>query len=160
FLGSANLLEGRVVAARGGGMEGGVECFRFEVETDWGAPLSAFGRVPFKAGGRGTAAGRAEGGRPAAPPGGAADARALGRRGGNRAVPRRRDRVPAQGARSRAARALRPCASVQGGRPGAHRAARQGVYGRRRLNAVGTHPFERSTGSVRPRGRGPRPRNA
>src|SRR5262249_60878186 len=61
FLGSANLLEGRVVAAHGGGMEGGVECFRFEVETDWGAPLSAFGRVPFKSGDRVTTAVRPEG---------------------------------------------------------------------------------------------------
>jgi len=72
FLGSANLLEGRVVAAHGGGIEGGVECFRFEVETDWGAPLSAFGRVPFKAGDRVTAAVRPEGVRLAARPDGAA----------------------------------------------------------------------------------------
>jgi iron(III) transport system ATP-binding protein len=61
FLGSANLLEARVVAVRSGGTEHGAECFRFEVETDWGAPVAAFGRVPFIAGDRVTVAVRPEG---------------------------------------------------------------------------------------------------
>jgi iron(III) transport system ATP-binding protein len=61
FLGSANLLEARVVAVRSGGTQHGAECFRFEVETDWGAPVAAFGRVPFAVGDRVTAAVRPEG---------------------------------------------------------------------------------------------------
>ena len=61
FLGSANLLEARIVAARTGGMENGTECFRFDVETDWGARVPAFGRVPFNVGDRVTAALRSEG---------------------------------------------------------------------------------------------------
>src|SRR5262249_30015069 len=72
FLGSANLLEGRVVAAHGGGIEGGGGCFRFEGETASGAPLRTFRRVPFKAGARVTAAVRPEGVRLAARPDGAA----------------------------------------------------------------------------------------
>jgi iron(III) transport system ATP-binding protein len=61
FLGSANLLEVRVVSVCSGGMENGAECFRFELETEWGAPITAFGRVAFAAGDRLTAAVRPEG---------------------------------------------------------------------------------------------------
>jgi len=61
FLGSANLLEGRVVAVCGADAEHGSDCFRFEVETGWGAPLTAFGRVAFASGDKVTAAVRPEG---------------------------------------------------------------------------------------------------
>jgi len=66
FLGSANLLDARVSQIHGGGTEGGAECFRFEVETDWGAPVAAFGRVAFPVGDRVSAAVRPEGVRLAA----------------------------------------------------------------------------------------------
>jgi iron(III) transport system ATP-binding protein len=61
FLGSANLLEGRVVAVRDAEPDRGAACFRFEVETEWGAPVTAFARVPFAVGDRVTAAVRPEG---------------------------------------------------------------------------------------------------
>jgi iron(III) transport system ATP-binding protein len=61
FLGAANLLEGSVVATQSEGIEHGAECFRFEVETDWGAPITAFGRIAFAVGDRVTAAVRPEG---------------------------------------------------------------------------------------------------
>jgi iron(III) transport system ATP-binding protein len=61
FLGSANLLKARVIAVRNAGVENGTECFRFEVATEWGAPVTAFGRVPFAAGDEVTAAVRPEG---------------------------------------------------------------------------------------------------
>jgi iron(III) transport system ATP-binding protein len=61
FLGAANLLEARVVAVHAGGTDDGVECFRFEAETDWGAPMTAFGRQPYAAGARVMAAIRPEG---------------------------------------------------------------------------------------------------
>jgi iron(III) transport system ATP-binding protein len=67
FLGSANLLQVKVVAVHDGGSDGGAECFRFETETDWGAPLTAFGRVRFAEGARVTAAIRPEGVRLASP---------------------------------------------------------------------------------------------
>jgi iron(III) transport system ATP-binding protein len=61
FLGSANLLEARVVAAKSGGIEGGAPAFHFEMETGWGAPFTAQGRVPFNTGDRVAAALRPEG---------------------------------------------------------------------------------------------------
>lgn len=61
FLGAANLLEARVVAAGDGGTEQGAKNFQFEMETGWGAPFTAFGRVPFSAGNLVTAAVRPEG---------------------------------------------------------------------------------------------------
>src|SRR5262245_46553454 len=61
FLGSANLLEARVVAVASDGNEHGVERLRFEVATDWSAPITALGRMPFAAGERVTAAVRPEG---------------------------------------------------------------------------------------------------
>ena len=61
FLGSANLLEAKVVTVQSTGMEHGAECFRFEVETNWGAPITAFGRVRLAAGTGVTAAVRPEG---------------------------------------------------------------------------------------------------
>jgi iron(III) transport system ATP-binding protein len=61
FLGSANLLAGRIVAAERGSIEYGAECFRFQVETDWGARLTALGRLPLSAGDHVTAAIRPEG---------------------------------------------------------------------------------------------------
>jgi iron(III) transport system ATP-binding protein len=57
FLGSANLLDARIISVG----DGGKELFRFEVETDWGAQFTAFGRHPFKADDRVTAAVRTEG---------------------------------------------------------------------------------------------------
>jgi ABC-type Fe3+/spermidine/putrescine transport system ATPase subunit len=50
FLGSANLLKARILASSSGGTDHGIECLRFDLETDWGAPIAAFGRVPFAAG--------------------------------------------------------------------------------------------------------------
>jgi iron(III) transport system ATP-binding protein len=47
FLGSANLLKARILASSSGGTDHDVECFRFDLETDWGARMAAFGRVPF-----------------------------------------------------------------------------------------------------------------
>jgi len=61
FLGSANLQEGRVVAVRDAGSERGAACFGFEVEMEWGAPVTAFGRVPFAVGELVTVAVRPEG---------------------------------------------------------------------------------------------------
>jgi iron(III) transport system ATP-binding protein len=61
FLGSANLVEGRVVAVGEAASERGAPCFCFEVETEWGAPVAAFGRVLFAVGDRVTAAVRPEG---------------------------------------------------------------------------------------------------
>jgi len=61
FLGSANLLEARLVAVHGIGAASGAPCFRFEAETEWGAPVTAFGRVPFAVGDRVTTAVRPEG---------------------------------------------------------------------------------------------------
>jgi iron(III) transport system ATP-binding protein len=66
FLGSANLLDAEVVIVGSGGAERGVEYFRFELQTDWGAPLTAFGRIAFTAGDRVTVAVRPEGVRLAA----------------------------------------------------------------------------------------------
>lgn len=61
FLGSANVFDARVVAVHRGTIEHGGPCFRFDVETDWGAPITAFGRTAFTAGARVTAAIRSEG---------------------------------------------------------------------------------------------------
>jgi iron(III) transport system ATP-binding protein len=61
FLGSANLLEAQVVAAGSDGNAHGVEHLRFELATQWGAPVTAFGRIPFAAGDRVTVAVRPEG---------------------------------------------------------------------------------------------------
>jgi len=61
FLGAANLIEARVVAAGDGGTAQGAGLFQFEMETGWGAPFTAFGRVPFAVGHRVTAAVRPEG---------------------------------------------------------------------------------------------------
>jgi iron(III) transport system ATP-binding protein len=72
FLGSANLIEGRIAAASSGGKDGGSECWRFDVKTDWGAPLTAFGRTPFAVDDRVTAAVRPEGIRLFPNPGGQA----------------------------------------------------------------------------------------
>jgi iron(III) transport system ATP-binding protein len=57
FLGSANLLPVRVIAA---GSDGEARLC-FELATDWGAPITALGRVPFAPGDRVTAAVRPEG---------------------------------------------------------------------------------------------------
>jgi len=70
FLGSANLLRARVAEVRSGGTENGAECYRFEVKTEWGAPITAFGRVRFSAGEPVTVAVRPEGVRLASSPGG------------------------------------------------------------------------------------------
>jgi ABC-type Fe3+/spermidine/putrescine transport system ATPase subunit len=64
FLGSANLLAARVVAVGSDGSEPGPH--RFELVTDWGAPLTALGRLPFATGDHVTAAVRPEGVRLAA----------------------------------------------------------------------------------------------
>ena len=61
FLGSANLLKARIVAVLSAGEERGAECFSFRTETDWGAQMTAFGRLPFTVGDRITAAVRPEG---------------------------------------------------------------------------------------------------
>jgi ABC-type Fe3+/spermidine/putrescine transport system ATPase subunit len=61
FLGSANLLEARVISVGSDGKEHGVERLRFEVATDWDAPITALGRVQFAAGGRVIVAVRPEG---------------------------------------------------------------------------------------------------
>jgi iron(III) transport system ATP-binding protein len=61
FLGSANLLTARLVAVHNGGIERGAESYRFEAETSWGAPITAFGRVWLPAGDRVSAAIRPEG---------------------------------------------------------------------------------------------------
>jgi len=61
FLGSANLLAARVVAVRSTEMERGAERFLFELQTDWGAPITAYGRAAFAPGDRVTAAVRPEG---------------------------------------------------------------------------------------------------
>ena len=61
FLGAANLLEARVIAAREGDTRQGAENLQFEMETGWGARFTAFGRVPFAAGDLVTAAVRPEG---------------------------------------------------------------------------------------------------
>jgi len=57
FLGAANLIEAKVVAVE----EHGAGLFKFDMETSWGAPFAAFGRVPFAAGDAVTAALRPEG---------------------------------------------------------------------------------------------------
>jgi iron(III) transport system ATP-binding protein len=61
FLGSANLLKARILASGVGGTDHGIECYRFDLETDWGAPIAAFGRIAFAAGTTITAALRPEG---------------------------------------------------------------------------------------------------
>jgi iron(III) transport system ATP-binding protein len=61
FLGSANLLAARIIAVHSAGIERGTERYRFEVETDWGAPMMAFGRVRLATGDRVSAAVRPEG---------------------------------------------------------------------------------------------------
>src|SRR5262245_4622192 len=61
FLGSANLLPGRIIAVERSGAEYGAECFRFGIETNWGARLTALGRLTFAVGDRVTAAIRPEG---------------------------------------------------------------------------------------------------
>jgi iron(III) transport system ATP-binding protein len=61
FLGAANLVDARVTAAADGGTEQGAETHRFEMETGWGAPFTAFGRVPVSVGDRVTPAVRPEG---------------------------------------------------------------------------------------------------
>lgn len=61
FLGAANLLNARVTAVHKAPPERAEPCFRFEAKTDWGAPLTAFGRVPFAVGDRVTSAIRPEG---------------------------------------------------------------------------------------------------
>jgi iron(III) transport system ATP-binding protein len=61
FLGSANLLKARILASSAGGTDHGIECFRFNLETDWGAPMVAFGRNAIAAGTTITAALRPEG---------------------------------------------------------------------------------------------------
>jgi iron(III) transport system ATP-binding protein len=59
FLGAANLVEAKVNAvAREGAAEGPA---RFELETNWGAPFTAFGNGPFSTGDRVTTAVRPEG---------------------------------------------------------------------------------------------------
>jgi iron(III) transport system ATP-binding protein len=70
FLGSANLIEGRIAAASSGGTDGGAERWRFAMKTDWGASLTAFGRTPFAVDDRATAAVRPEGIRLVPNPGG------------------------------------------------------------------------------------------
>ncbi len=61
FLGAANQLAVKVIARHSGDTERGTECFRFDLETAWGAPFTAFGRIPFDAQDRVTAAVRSEG---------------------------------------------------------------------------------------------------
>jgi ABC-type Fe3+/spermidine/putrescine transport system ATPase subunit len=61
FLGSANLLKARILTSAGGGTDHGIACYRFDLETDWGAPIAAFGRTAFAAGTTITAALRPEG---------------------------------------------------------------------------------------------------
>ncbi len=61
FLGAANLLEARVLVGPDGGTAQGADMFRFALETGWGAPFEAVGRVPFAARDRVTAALRPEG---------------------------------------------------------------------------------------------------
>ena len=57
FLGSANLIDARIVSVA----DGGSKLFRFEAETDWGAKFTAFGRHPFSAGDQVSVAVRTEG---------------------------------------------------------------------------------------------------
>ena len=61
FLGAANLIDSRVVSGANGGADQGADMYRFEMETAWGAPFEAFGRIPFKAGDNVSAALRPEG---------------------------------------------------------------------------------------------------
>jgi len=61
FLGAANLIEARVLSVGKIGAEHGEGLFRFELETEWGAPFTGFGRVAFAAGTRVGAAVRPEG---------------------------------------------------------------------------------------------------
>jgi iron(III) transport system ATP-binding protein len=58
FLGAANLVEARVLSVANGG---GTDLFSFELQTDWGASFTAFGRVEPAAGKRVTTAVRPEG---------------------------------------------------------------------------------------------------
>jgi len=67
FLGAANLLSVRVMAVSPHRTEAHGDCFRFDVETDWGGRLAALGRASFDVGDRVTAAIRPEGIRPVAP---------------------------------------------------------------------------------------------
>ena len=61
FLGAANLLKVRILAARPHPTAARGACFRFEVETEWGARFAALGRASFNAGDSVTAAIRPEG---------------------------------------------------------------------------------------------------
>ena len=136
FLGSANLLEARVAAVRGADAEHGSNCFRFEVETRWGAPFAAFGRVPFAAGDKVTAS-RAPGRRAAhvMPRWLRSFLRAMGRHGGDGPVFGRCGRVPAQGRRPPAAGPVRSEPAIQERRSGSDRASGQGLRDCRRLTA-------------------------
>jgi iron(III) transport system ATP-binding protein len=58
FLGAANLVEARVLSVANGG---GTDLFSFELQTDWGASFTAFGRIEPVAGKRVTTAVRPEG---------------------------------------------------------------------------------------------------
>ena len=133
-----------MVAVQG---EGSAE-LQFRVETDWGAPVTAFGRVSVQAGDRVAVAVRPEGVRLAPRP-----------------ERKTKDPDPWAGVvetvqflgdaieyrlkvrEQRAARPLRPQHAVQGRRAGADRVARPGLYGRRRLTLLsGAYPF-RKTGA-------------